>query len=84
MDGIAKRTEPPPMFRGDAYRSDAQSATLPRRLGEAVELFEASSFAREAFGSEMVDHYVHFFRTEERAYEQAVTDWERRRYFEQI
>ncbi len=87
MDGIAKRTEPPPMFRGDAYRPDAAhalSTRLPRRLGEAVELFEASAFAREAFGSQVVDHYAHFFRTEERAHEQAVTDWERRRYFEQI
>ncbi len=87
MDGIAQHTEPPPMFRGDAYSpgaAHAQPAALPRRLGEAVDLFEASAFARESFGSEMIDHYTHFFRTEERAYEQAVTDWERRRYFEQI
>ena len=25
----------------------------------------------------MVEHYSHFFRTEQRAYDKAVTDWER-------
>jgi glutamine synthetase len=32
----------------------------------------------------VVDHYAHFFRTEEAAFRVAVTDWERRRYFERI
>ena len=42
---------------------------LSQQFQEAVELFEASTFAREAFGPGMVEHYAHFFRTEERAYE---------------
>ena len=40
--------------------------------------------ARQAFGEQVVQHYVHFFRTEQTAYDDAVTDWERRRYFERI
>jgi glutamine synthetase len=44
----------------------------------------ASEFARRAFGDEVVDHYTHFFRTEQAAFNQTVTDWERRRYFERI
>jgi glutamine synthetase len=32
----------------------------------------------------VVEHYLHFFRTEQHAYNFAVTDWERRRYFERI
>jgi len=32
----------------------------------------------------VVDHYGHFFRTEYAAFSSAVTDWERRRYFERI
>ena len=32
----------------------------------------------------MVEHYVHAFRTEQAAFDAAVTDWERRRYFERI
>ena len=41
-----------------------------------------SAFAREVFGEAVVDHYLHFFRTEQRKFDAVVTDWERRRYFE--
>lgn len=83
LDGIARRTEPPAAFDGDAYRA-ADLPVVPRTLAEAAQLFEASAFARDAFGDEVVEHYAHFFRTEQAAYDRAVTDWERRRYFEQI
>ena len=33
---------------------------------------------------DVVDYYVHTARHEVRAFDAAVTDWERRRYFEQI
>jgi glutamine synthetase len=42
-------------------------------------LFEQSEFAQSAFGEDVVEHYTHFFRTEQAAYETAVTDWERQR-----
>jgi glutamine synthetase len=32
----------------------------------------------------VVQHYTHFFTVEQEAYDRAVTDWERRRYFERI
>jgi len=32
----------------------------------------------------VVEHYLHFYRTEQAAFDQAVTDWERIRYFERI
>ena len=53
-------------------------------LEEATDAFAASAFAKSAFGDEVVEHYAHFFRTEEAAFRVAVTDWERRRYFERI
>jgi glutamine synthetase len=53
-------------------------------LRDATESFAASGFAKRAFGEEVVEHYAHFFRTEEAAFRVAVTDWERRRYFERI
>ena len=43
-----------------------------------------ASFCRESFGADVVEHYAHFFRTEVRKYREAVTDWERKRYFERI
>jgi glutamine synthetase len=32
----------------------------------------------------VIDHYSHFYRTEQAAFDAAVTDWERRRYYERI
>ena len=46
--------------------------------------FAKSEFAERAFGQAVVEHYAHFFRTENAAWQKAVTDWERARYFEQI
>jgi len=83
LDGIARRTEPPPMFEGDVYAAQDQPE-VPSSLARAADLFAASDLARDAFGEDVVEHYLHFFRTEAAAYEAAVTDWERRRYFEQI
>jgi glutamine synthetase len=83
LDGIANRIEPPPCFEGDVYAA-RDLPQVPRSLAEATELFAASPFARQAFGADVVDHYAHFFRTEWEAYAGAVSDWERRRYFERI
>lgn len=83
LDGIAKRTEPGPAFRGDVYRA-AGLPRIPGTLPEAITAFEQSRFARDAFGDEVVEHLLHFARTEQAAFEQVVTDFERRRYFERI
>jgi glutamine synthetase len=83
LDGIARRTEPPPCFAGDVYAA-RDLPHVPRTLAEATDLFVAGPFASAAFGEEVVDHYAHFFRTEWEAYTSAVSDWERRRYFERI
>jgi glutamine synthetase len=83
LDGIANQTEPPERFVGDVYAA-GDLPHVPRTLHEAVELFEASPFAKAAFGEEVVEHYAHFFRAEQSAYDAAVTDWERKRYFERI
>jgi glutamine synthetase len=83
LDGIARRTEPPAEFRGDAYTAD-DLPRLPGTLVEANRIFEESVFAREALGEAVVEHYAHFFRREIADHEKAVTDWERQRYFERI
>lgn len=83
LDGIERKLEPPPPFTGDMYAA-ADLPRVPATLGEASVLFDNSAFAAEAFGAEMVEHYRHFFRKEQEAYDAAVTDWERQRYFERI
>jgi glutamine synthetase len=83
LDGIARKLEPPPAFSGDMYAA-ADLPQVPATLREATERFERSDFARAAFGAQAHEHYVHFFRSEQAAYDGAVTDWEYRRYFERI
>jgi glutamine synthetase len=83
LDGIRNRTEPPGLFEGDMY-SAASLPRVPATLRDAIAALEQSAFAREALGPDVVEHYLHFYKTEQRGYDKAVTDWERARYFEQI
>ena len=46
LDGIAKRTEPPPMFAGDAYKAD-ELVAVPGSLEEALGEFRASRLMRD-------------------------------------
>jgi len=70
-------------YRGDAYGGD-DLPRVPASLEEAIALLDASEAAREAFGDEVIDFYVHTGRIEAEAFRAAVTDWERLRYFEQL
>ena len=81
LDGIENHIEPPPPFEGDVYGA-AELPQVPRTLHEAIHALADSPWARATFGEDVIDHYLHFFRTEQRKFDAAVTDWERRRYFE--
>lgn len=83
LDGIASRTEPPPKFTGDVYAA-TDLPHVPHTLRAATDAWAGSAWARATFGEDVVDHYAHYARTEQAAYDAAVTDWERRRYFERI
>ena len=83
LDGIANKTEPPAEFVGDVYQA-RDLPRVPSTLREAATAFARSDFAREAFGAEAHEHYAHFFDVEATQYDNAVTDWERWRYFERI
>ena len=83
LDGIAGRMEPPECFVGDIYAAKSLPR-VPYTLAEATDKFVSSAFCKQAFGEQVVEHYGHFYRTEAAAYDRAVTDWERQRYFERI
>lgn len=83
LDGIRNQIEPPALFEGDVYQAQTLPH-VPHTLREATELFAQSAFVRSALGDDVVDHYAHFYRTEQAAFDAAVTDWERRRYFERV
>jgi len=82
LHGIEQELEPGDVFEGNAYQSDV--ARVPATLRESAELFARSAIAREAFGDEVVDHYLNNARIEIAAYDAAVTDWERVRGFERL
>ena len=71
----------PPM-EGNAYVSD--SARVPTTLGDSAGNLADSKLARNAFGGEVVDHYLNAARVELAAYDSAVTDWELVRGFERL
>ena len=83
LDGIENQIEPPPIFTGDVYTA-GQFPHVPGSLREAIEEFEKSDLARQAFGDDVMAHYLHFARTEQRKFDEIVTGWERARYFERI
>jgi glutamine synthetase len=80
--GIENELPLEPIFEGNAYTSDRPR--VPSTLRDAAELFEASAMATEAFGENVVAHYLNNARIEQRAFDAAITDWERVRGFERF
>lgn len=80
--GIDNELELADAMEGNAYTSGADR--LPTTLAEAVELFDNSKVARAAFGDDVVDHYLNNAAVELKAFNAAVTDWERKRGFERL
>ena len=82
LHGIDRELPLEPELQGNAYASDAPR--VPSTLGAAAALLAASSMAADAFGSDVVAHYVHAAEVELAAFESSVTDWERFRGFERL
>jgi glutamine synthetase len=81
LDGIENETDPGPELVGNAYEA-GQAEPFPSTLRESVDLWEQSDFARATFGEAVWGHYLNYGRTEQRLFDQVVTDYERRRMFE--
>jgi glutamine synthetase len=82
LHGMDSELELEPAVEGNAY--SAGKPRVPTTLREAYDLLGASAVAREAFGEEVVEHYLNNARVELAAFEAAVTDWERVRGFERL
>jgi glutamine synthetase len=59
-------------------------ARAPRSLIETTRIFQRSDIARDWLGDTFVDHYAATREWEWRQWQDAVTDWELKRYFEII
>jgi glutamine synthetase len=82
LHGIDQELPLEPAVEGNAYLDT--SARVPHTLRDALEMWQKSDLARQAFGAEVVEHYANYGNVELTAYDAAVTDWELRRCFERL
>jgi glutamine synthetase len=81
--GIEQQIDPPSLYAGNGYTA-TDLERIPWNYPEAIELWRASTIAKECFGDDVHHHVLHHAESEWLAFNQTVTDWERRRYFERI
>ncbi|MBP2548996.1 glutamine synthetase [Neorhizobium galegae] len=81
IEGIKNKMELEPAFVGDAYGGKGVRE-IPRTLRDATEKLRASAMLRQAFGQDVIDHYVRAAEWEQEEYDRRVTDWEVARGFE--
>ncbi len=80
---LRTRLNHPQIFDGNVYAAES-IAFVPKSLEAACDVFAHSDFVQSVLGEDVTRHYAHFFRVEHEAFANAVTDWERQRYFERI
>jgi glutamine synthetase len=83
LHGVDAGLELEPALEGNAY-SAQDCPRVPATLRDARELFASSEVAREAFGGEVLAHYLNAADVELQAFQSAVTDWELVRGFERL
>lgn len=81
IDGIEKTLELEPAFTGDAYGA-RDVREIPRTLRAATASLGSSAMLRQAFGDDVIDHYVRAAEWEQEEYDRRITDWEVARGFE--
>ena len=79
LDGMARGLDPGPS--ADAPY-ETQAPLLPRTLGEALAALKDDACFRAGFGDAFIAYYTRLKEFELARYQQAVSDWEQREYFE--
>ncbi len=90
--GIERQLELPERLAGNAYDptviaralAEGNIQPLARNLTDAIHAFERSEVAKEFMGTDFVEHFATTRKWEVQEYEKAVTNWDRRRYFELV
>ncbi|HUI48542.1 MAG TPA: glutamine synthetase family protein [Acidimicrobiia bacterium] len=82
LHGVEHGIDPGARFDGNAYAAP-ELARVPESLVAAIDAFASSKVAVDAFGAEVHDHLLNTARQEWAYFNRAVTDWERRRNFDQ-
>jgi glutamine synthetase len=70
-------------FAGNGYEAP-DIPRIPWNIVDAINLWERSDIARECFGDDVHHHILTMAKAEWQSFNQTVTDWELRRYWERI
>jgi glutamine synthetase len=81
LAGVEQKLKLEGAYVGDAYQGKALRE-VPKTLREATALMDGSKMLRDAFGDNVIDHYVHTAKWEQFEYDRRITDWELKRGFE--
>jgi len=90
LKGIEEQLELMPEATNDIFEmspaelAEAGIVTLPKNLGEAIDLFEASETMKEVLGEHIHSFYVENKKAEWADYIKHVTTWEMDRYLSTI
>lgn len=79
LDGIDRKLDPGPSA-DTPY--ETRAPLLPKSLREALDALKADRFFAGRFGQGFVDYYSFLKEAEFARYQQEVSDWEQREYFE--
>jgi glutamine synthetase len=82
LRGVKEGLELSEPLVGNAYATDLPR--VPLSLPVALDAFRASDVAAEAFGEDVVRHYVRMAEIELEQFSRSVTDWEKFRGFERL
>jgi glutamine synthetase len=81
LKGVEDKLQLEPAFSGDAYVT-GQLREVHKTLRDAIAAMQGSVMLKEAFGEQVIGHYVHTGNWEQLEYDRRVTDWELKRGFE--
>ena len=81
LAGLDEKLKLAKPFEGDAYQA-AQLPEIPKTLRDATEAASKSKMLKAALGEDVLEHYLHTARWEQKEYDRRITDWERHRGFE--
>ena len=81
--GIRHELELGEPFAGNGYEA-TDIPRIPWNIRDAIELWENSAIAKECFGEDVHHHILTMAKGEWLAFNQSVTDWELRRYWERV
>ena len=85
LDGIENNMELEDAINENMYSGKNYNIKkLPDTLSEAIDEFESSNFVKEKLGAQIFDEYIEAKKIEWNEFNNAITDWEIKKYLERF